>query len=97
MLHSRVVAIDLKGFGDSDKPLNKRSYKVEILIRELKEFILALGVKSCNIIGHDLGGLLGWYMVALHRDLVYKFVAISSPHPNLYWNRVSGDSILDSK
>ncbi|KYM81266.1 Epoxide hydrolase 4 [Atta colombica] len=93
----RVVAIDLKGFGDSDKPLNKRSYKLEILINELKQFILTLGVKTCSIIGHDLGGLLGWYMVALHRDLVYKFIVISSPHPNFYWNRVSRNSILDKK
>ncbi|EFN84557.1 epoxide hydrolase 4 [Harpegnathos saltator] len=95
--HYRVVALDLKGFGDSDKPSNKRSYKVEIIINELKQFILALGVKTCSIIGHDLGGLLGWYMVALHGDLIYKFVAISSPHPNLYWNRVSGNSTLDRK
>ncbi|XP_018402391.1 PREDICTED: epoxide hydrolase 4-like isoform X2 [Cyphomyrmex costatus] len=92
-----TVAIDLKGFGDSDKPLNKRSYKLEILISELKQFILTFGVKTCSIIGHDLGGLLGWYMVALHRDLVYKFIAISSPHPNFYWNRVSRNSILDRK
>lgn len=92
-----MVAIDLKGFGDSDKPLNRGAYKVEILIDELKQFILTLGVKTCSIIGHDLGGLLGWYMVALHGDLIYKFVAISSPHPNIYWNRVSGDSTLDRK
>lgn len=89
--------MDLKGFGDSDKPINKRTYNVEILIDELKHFILSLGVKTCNIIGHDLGGLLGWYMVALHGDLVYKFVAISSPHPNFYWNRLSGGSALDRK
>lgn len=95
--HYRVVAVDLKGFGDSDKPLNRRSYKIEILIDELKQFILAFDVKTCSIIGHDLGGLLGWYMVALHRDIVYKFVAISSPHPNFYWNRVSGNSTLDRR
>lgn len=93
----RVVAIDLKGFGDSDKPVNKRAYNVEILIDELKHFILSLGVKTCSIIGHDLGGLLGWYMVALHGDLVYKFVAISSPHPNFYWNRLLGNSALDRR
>lgn len=91
------MAIDLKGFGDSDKPFNKRYYKVEILINELKQFVLTFGVKTCSIIGHDLGGLLGWYMVALHEELVYKFVAISSPHPNFYWNRISGNSALDGK
>ncbi|XP_076236572.1 epoxide hydrolase 4 [Calliopsis andreniformis] len=95
--HYRVVAIDLKGFGDSDKPSTTRSYKIEILIEELRQFILTFGVKQCSIIGHDLGGLLGWYLVALHDDMIYKFVAISSPHPNFYWNRTPGDSAFDLK
>ncbi|XP_076619273.1 epoxide hydrolase 4 isoform X1 [Colletes latitarsis] len=93
----RVVAIDLKGFGDSDKPSTKRFYKIEILIEELRQFILSLGVKQCSIIGHDLGGLLGWYLVALHGDMIYKFVIISCPHPNFYWDRMPGDSVFDSK
>ncbi|XP_046427970.1 epoxide hydrolase 4 [Neodiprion pinetum] len=95
--HHRVVALDLKGFGDSDKPANRRAYRIETLLDELKQLILALGVKNCSIIGHDLGGLLGWYMVALHEELVYKFVAISSPHPNFYWEGFTGDSIFNDK
>ena len=89
--------MDLKGFGDSDKPLNKSSYKIEILIDELKQFIFALGVKSCSIIGHDLGGLLGWYMTAIHEDIVCKFITISSPHPNFYWEGMSGETIFSHK
>ncbi|XP_068971314.1 epoxide hydrolase 4-like isoform X1 [Bombus flavifrons] len=95
--HYRVIAIDLKGFGDSDKPAAKSCYKIQVLIEELKQFILTLGVKQCSIIGHDLGGLLGWYMVALYGDMIHKFVAISCPHPNLYWNGRPGDSIFDLK
>ncbi|XP_058806103.1 epoxide hydrolase 4-like [Phymastichus coffea] len=95
--HFRIVALDLKGFGDSDKPLNKGSYRIEILLDELKQFIFALGAKSCSIIGHDLGGLLGWYMAALHDDVLYKFVAISSPHPNFYWNCMSDNTVFSRK
>ena len=95
--HYRVIAIDLKGFGDTDKPTIKRSYKIEILIEELKQFISTIGVKQCSIIGHDLGGLLGWYMVALYGDMIHKFVAISCPHPNFYWIRAPGDSAFDLK
>lgn len=93
----RVIALDLKGFGDSDKPLKRRAYKIDILIDELKQFVFALGVKSCSIIGHDLGALLGWYMLALHEDMINKFIAISCPHPNLYWNSAPKDAILDGK
>ena len=95
--HYRVIAIDLKGFGDTDKPTTKRSYKIEILIEELKQFISTIGVKQCSIIGHDLGGLLGWYMVAIYGDMIHKFVAISCPHPNFYWTRAPGDSAFDLK
>ncbi|XP_066591187.1 epoxide hydrolase 4-like [Prorops nasuta] len=95
--HYRVIALDLKGFGDSDKPSNKRAYKIEILIDELQQFVLTFGVQKCSIIGHDLGGLLGWYMIALHANMISKFIAISSPHPNLYWNGLSNEAIFDGK
>lgn len=91
------MALDLKGFGDSDKPTNKRSYNIEVLIDEIKQFISTFGVDNCSIIGHDLGGLLGWYIVTLHRDIIDKFIAISSPHPNLYWNGISRNTAFDNK
>lgn len=93
----RVIALDLKGFGDSDKPANKNSYRIEILIDELKQIVFALGAKHCSIIGHDLGALLGWYMVAIHEDIICKFIAISSPHPNFYWNSMPGETIFSQK
>lgn len=89
--------MDLKGFGDSDKPPRRSSYKIGILVDELQQFIFTLGVKNCSIIGHDLGGLLGWYFVALHGDMVHKFVAIASPHPNIYWNGIPGETALGIK
>ncbi|XP_034948514.1 epoxide hydrolase 4-like isoform X2 [Chelonus insularis] len=95
--HYRVIALDLKGFGDSDKPTNRRSYKIEILINELHQFISTLGVAKCNIIGHDLGGLLGWFMIGLHSDIVDKFIAISSPHPNFYWMEMAKNNIFNNK
>lgn len=97
IIYRRVVALDLKGFGDSDKPTNRRSYRIETLLDELKQFILALGVKNCSLIGHDLGALLGWYMVALNEEFIHKFVAISSPHPNFYWQGFADDSVFNYK
>lgn len=81
----RVIALDMKGFGDSDKPHWRSSYKVEVIIEELKQFIHSLGVQECSLIGHDLGALVGWYLVHLEPNLVSKFFAVSCPHPNTYW------------
>lgn len=81
----RVIALDLKGFGDSDKPHWRRSYKIEVIVEELKQFIVSLGVQKCVVIGHDLGALVGWYLVHLEPNIVTKFFAVSCPHPNIYW------------
>ncbi|XP_023315795.1 epoxide hydrolase 4-like [Trichogramma pretiosum] len=91
----RIISLDLKGFGDSDKPANSSQYSIEILIEELKEFIHAMGVQECILIGHDLGGLLGWYLAATHKSVIKNFIAISSPHPNFYWKGVGGESVFN--
>uniref|UniRef100_A0A1B6GC61 AB hydrolase-1 domain-containing protein n=1 Tax=Cuerna arida TaxID=1464854 RepID=A0A1B6GC61_9HEMI len=81
----RVISLDLKGFGDSDKPTSRRSYKVDVVLSELRDLIHSLGVTSCTVVGHDLGALIGWYLVHLCPQYVNKFVSISCPHPNFYW------------
>lgn len=92
-----VIALDLKGFGDSDKPLSRRSYKLEVLLEELTIFTSSLGITRCSIVGHDLGALLGWYLVHLNPDLVVKFVAISCPHPNVYWDDIPKNCLFNQK
>ena len=57
---NRVVALDLPGFGASDKPLGVR-YNFEFYARILDGFLTAIGVDEVAIAGHDLGG-----PIALH-------------------------------
>ena len=45
LLH-RVVAVDLRGYGDSDKPSHISAYTLEKLIKDVKQTITALGIKS---------------------------------------------------
>ncbi|XP_029345978.1 epoxide hydrolase 4 isoform X1 [Acyrthosiphon pisum] len=96
--HFRVIAVDLKGFGDSDKPSARKSYRVENLVNELAVFLSMLGVddqNKCHVIGHDLGALLGWYLVHLWPNCVSKFVAISCPHPNVHWEYLPPSSFFN--
>ncbi|KAH9502980.1 Epoxide hydrolase 4 [Bulinus truncatus] len=39
----RVVALDMKGFGDSDKPKGLQHYKLDVLVCELQKLVEALG------------------------------------------------------
>ncbi|XP_074030885.1 epoxide hydrolase 4 isoform X2 [Leptinotarsa decemlineata] len=64
-------------------------YQINRILEEIKDFIHALGVSNCIIIGHDLGALIGWYLVHQTPELVNKFFAVSCPHPNIYWQNLS--------
>jgi pimeloyl-ACP methyl ester carboxylesterase len=63
--HNRVLAIDLPGFGGSDKPLGVR-YGFELFERTLDGFLAALGVEEVGLAVHDLGGPIGLHW-AVHR------------------------------
>lgn len=91
----RVIALDLKGFGDTEKPMWRRSYRIQLILEELKQFISVLGVSHCSIIGHDLGALIGWFLVHQSPDLVDRFVSVSCSHPNVYWKTFTSQSIFN--
>jgi len=50
-----VVAVDLLGCGDSDKPLDV-PYSIKAHAERLKEFVDCLGFGTFHFVGHDLGG-----------------------------------------
>ena len=54
----RVIAPDMRGYGDSTAPRKKESYALEVLIPELVEFAEQLGIKKAVWIGHDWGCLI---------------------------------------
>lgn len=55
----RVVALDLKGFNDSDKPQWRKEYTPYKICDELLQFIKSLGSNSVIIVGHDIGAVIG--------------------------------------
>ena len=55
---NRVIAVDLPGFGGSDKPLGVR-YGFEFLGRALDGFLAHLGIDQLGLAVHDLGGPVG--------------------------------------
>ncbi len=51
----RVIAIDLKGFGNSDKPLDGR-YSILDHARLIEDFILRRKLHNVTLVGHSYGG-----------------------------------------
>lgn len=49
-----------RGYGDTERPTNKKDYQMNTLIQDIAELIPALGYKSCTLVAHDWGGVLAW-------------------------------------
>lgn len=52
--HYRCICLDMLGFGDSSKPMIR--YDIAKLVAFVKASLDALGIESCAIVGHSLGG-----------------------------------------
>jgi pimeloyl-ACP methyl ester carboxylesterase len=75
----RVVAVDLRGYGDSDKP--PRGYDLWTLAGDVAGLVRALGEPRAHLVGHGWGGLIGWTVAALHPRVVSSLAVLGAPHP----------------
>ena len=75
----RAVAMDLRGYGASDKP--PRGYDAYTLAADIAGVIRALGERNAILVGHDWGGFLGWSAAAFHPKLIRGLAVVSAAHP----------------
>ncbi|SHE72352.1 alpha/beta fold hydrolase [Streptoalloteichus hindustanus] len=75
----RAVAVDLRGYGDSDKP--PRGYDGWTLAGDVAGLVRALGERRASLVGHGWGGLLAWTVAAMHSRLVRDVAVLAAPHP----------------
>ena len=77
----RAAAMDLRGYGGSDKP--PRGYDPITLAQDVSGVIKALGARSAIVVGHGWGGYVGWATATLHPREVSALCAVSAPHPRV--------------
>jgi pimeloyl-ACP methyl ester carboxylesterase len=75
----RAVAVDLRGFGASDKP--PRGYDAPNLAADVAALVGALGERDATIVGNDLGGLLAWTVAATRPQVVRRLAVVGAAHP----------------
>jgi pimeloyl-ACP methyl ester carboxylesterase len=74
----RVVAVDLRGYNDSER---KGPYDIDTLAADIRALIAHLGEKSAGIVGHDWGGGLAWHFAAMHPEACRAVAVLNAPHP----------------
>jgi pimeloyl-ACP methyl ester carboxylesterase len=77
----RIVAPDLRGFGETDKPEGVDAYFVLNAIEDLKGILDHLDIEKTHLVGHDFGAASSWVFASLIPERVETLTAISVGHP----------------
>jgi pimeloyl-ACP methyl ester carboxylesterase len=74
----RVIAPDLPGFGQSEKPA-RYGYSREAYADTLCDLLAGLGIPRAHVVGHGTGGCVALTMAAAHPEHVERLVAMDAP------------------
>ena len=87
-----AVALDLRGFNLSDKPLELKAYRAREIIEDLRQLIGALGHEDCLMVAHDWGGAVAWNFASVHPGLLRGLVAINAAHTAVFARALRQDA-----
>jgi non-heme chloroperoxidase len=82
--HFRVIAVDWRGCGASDKPAplsDYSNYTVRQHALDMLAAIRCLGIDRCHLATHSTGGLISTYMVLMEPERVGKVLALNPVGP----------------
>jgi pimeloyl-ACP methyl ester carboxylesterase len=74
-----AVAMDLRGYGASDKP--PRGYDTSTSAADVAGVVRALGAQQATIVGHDWGGWIAWSMPGLQPRVTRAIGVLGMAHP----------------
>ena len=69
----RVVAPDMRGYGESDKPIDVDEYDIIHLAGDMVGVLDALGEETAIMVGHDWGAIVAWNSVLIHPERFSDF------------------------
>jgi len=75
----RVAALDVRGYGDSDKPDPIADYRLSVICADIAAVIEALGGRVI-LVGHDWGAPIVWHTALRHEGKVAAVAGLSVPY-----------------
>ena len=79
-----AVAPDMRGYNLSDKPEPVDSYRVPLIVEDVKQLAVKLKARKFVLVGHDWGGVIAWAFAAEHPDMLDKLIIVNAPHPTVF-------------
>jgi pimeloyl-ACP methyl ester carboxylesterase len=78
--HYRVIIVDIRGMGSSDKP--SAGYDKKTMAQDIYELVQQLGLEKVSVMGHDIGGMVAISFAANHPEATEKLIVLDGSHPS---------------
>ena len=95
-----AVAPDMRGYNLSDKPPGVSAYRIESLVRDLRELVEHFDAgpsRRAHVVGHDWGGVIAWYFAMAHPVLLDRLTILNAPHPQRYVRAMNPRQMMRSR
>jgi pimeloyl-ACP methyl ester carboxylesterase len=76
----RAVALDQRGYGRSDRPVDPARYDANFVMNDVLAVLDALGERDAVLVGHDFGAQQVCNLAVRHRERVRAVVIMSCPY-----------------
>ena len=70
--HYKIVAVDLRGYGDSDKPEGIENYTNKLMASDIAGILAELKLTSAYVVGHDRGARVARRMAYDYPELINR-------------------------
>ncbi|MFD1149148.1 alpha/beta fold hydrolase [Saccharothrix hoggarensis] len=80
----RVIAPDLRGFGESSKPQDVDAYSMRTIVNDVVALTMQLGIQKTHVVGHDWGAAVAWMYAFLMPRRVDHLAVLSVGHPGVF-------------
>ncbi|XP_049919935.1 bifunctional epoxide hydrolase 2 [Epinephelus moara] len=75
----RVLALDMKGYGESTAPPDIEEYSQEQLCKDLITFLDKMLIPQVTLVGHDWGGALVWNLAMFYPERIRAVASLNTP------------------
>lgn len=78
--HYRVIIVDIRGMGSSDKPAT--GYDKKTMAQDIYELLRHLGLEKASLLGHDIGGMVAASFGFNYPQATDKLILADGAHPS---------------
>jgi pimeloyl-ACP methyl ester carboxylesterase len=82
--HHHVVAPDLRGYNQSDKPARVEDYQIDVMVDDVIGLIDHFGASKASVVAHDWGAGIAWAIAQKHPERLSRLAIMQVP-PAAAW------------